>query len=655
MGISVNGPSGIDTKYIIDSLVSLEQQKITRVESAKKTDQVKIDAFSKVRSLLTDIKTKASALGKNSSFDLFSTTSTDDKAVVVKGGSGAVDGQYGIKVFQLATNEKMVSTDGRINSQSTSLASQGITAGTISIAGVEIQVTDTDTITDLRSKINNATDSTGSKLPVSASVLKISDTNYRLVLTSKNSGSEGVAYQDISGSTLQGLGIITDAAGNKGNVQQVVQSDGIAAAFGGLTDSSGIIQYSGTDSNGNAVSNTFIKTAGSTFDEFLQQVNQTFHDMATVTDNSGALTLTDKNAGRSQLSMTSLTIGGVAYATSLATAGRDGGGVLSNGKNSYMSVENVMITNTTNSVSGVVSGLTFDLKNVSATTEQTVSVERDFDAIQKKFQEFIDSYNALLSYSSSATKFKDTKNKTSKDGELSGDSTLPSIVSQIRSSIKKSFDLFDSEYKTLTMFGLKTDITNGTLQVDGDAFKKAMSTNFDDMLKIFTTIGTSNNTSVNLGRATKETTEGRYELQELDAEHLQIRLQGSTEWITSEPRNGDIVAFSSGLVQGLSITAAAGVVQAGTTFTYSKGLSSLIDESITKLNDTKDGLITMRQQSLQKSIDSKDDRMLKLNDYIEKYRMRLTRQFTEMEKAMSSMQTQSNKLVSVMSGLINNK
>ncbi|HEX2956943.1 MAG TPA: flagellar cap protein FliD N-terminal domain-containing protein [Chitinispirillaceae bacterium] len=58
MGISVNGPSGIDSQYIIDSLVALEKNKVTSVQNQKKAYQVKIDAYSKFKTLVTDLKNK---------------------------------------------------------------------------------------------------------------------------------------------------------------------------------------------------------------------------------------------------------------------------------------------------------------------------------------------------------------------------------------------------------------------------------------------------------------------------------------------------------------------------------------------------------------------------------------------------------------------
>ncbi|MCX7726289.1 MAG: hypothetical protein N2053_05520 [Chitinispirillaceae bacterium] len=107
MGISVNGPSGIDTKYIIDSLVAIEKEKVTKVEKQKASYQSKIEAYSKFNSLLSDLKSKAEALSALTSFDIFKTTSSNEKIVTITGGTGGVDSIYEVEVFQLASNEKM--------------------------------------------------------------------------------------------------------------------------------------------------------------------------------------------------------------------------------------------------------------------------------------------------------------------------------------------------------------------------------------------------------------------------------------------------------------------------------------------------------------------------------------------------------------------
>lgn len=656
MGISINGPSGIDTKTIIDTLVGIEQNKVKKVERAKALDQLKIDAYSKVRSLLSEIRTKAASLSKSSSFDLFQSKSSNEKAVTATGGTGTVDGTYDVKVFQLASNEKMISRDGLVTSQTAALSSL-MTPGVINVDGVDITIDNDDTIQDLRMKINTATKPNGDKLGVSASVVKMSDTNFRLVLSSKNTGTTGVSYRDVSGTVLQGLGII-DAAGSKGNVNQIVRAN---TAFEGMMGTAGnIIQFAGTDHNGNSVNfqyTTIATTAA--FDaaaqgtKFLEQVEKAYNGTvdASFEAGTGNLILNDKVTGASKLALSSLTVNGTAVnnPTENLSIGTEGAGVLTAGRDSFFSLEEIYMSSTNNSVSGAFTGVTFNFHSTSVSENVNINLTRDADGIQKKFQELIDSYNSLVSYAKSATKYADPDDEESSDGELAGDSTLMSMVTQIRSSLKQEFGLFGTsgKYTNLTMFGLKTDVASGQFSVDSTAFKKGLETHFDDLVNIFSTLGVSENTSLTLGRSTADTSSGKYNLEEVDAAHLRIQLQGSTEWYTSDARSGDIVNFSSGPVKGLSLTAPAGSVAAGgNTFTFSKGISTLLDETINKMINSKDGLITLRQESWRKSMDQKVDRIDRLEDQIERYRLRLTSQYAAMEKAMSDLTSQAGNVIS---------
>lgn len=646
MGITVNGPSGIDTQYIIDSLVELERQKVTKVQSEKKAYQVKIDAYSKFKSLLSDLRSKANALSKVSSFDLFTAKSSNEKAVTIEGGTGSVDSQYDVRVFQLAANEKMISADGKITSQTESLSSMGITAGEISIDGVSIIIDDDDTIQDLRLKINNATDEDGNKIGVSASVLKVSDTDYRLVLTSKESGSSGIEYRDISGSTLQDLGIIMDADGNKGNInQQLSSSSDIRSEFEALAAGQSIT-IDGFDHDGRAISATLVKKAGDTADDFLKELNKAYNGMIEASfDEEGNLQITDKVTGTSRLALNNLNIGGSEHALSVSVIGDEGAGVLSTGKDAYFSVENVFMSSNKNSASGFVTGATFNLHSVTADESVKVELTRDVDGIKKKFQELVDAYNALLRFSKDSTKHANPDDETSTNGALAGDSTTSSIVSQVRSFFQQQYDTFEGTYTNFALIGLKTDTSTGEYKIDDEMFKKALDKGFDEVVRLFTTTGVSDNSGISMGRTTKDTKSGAYILEEIDSQHFRIQLQGSSEWYVSDARTGEIITFSDGPAKGLSLTAPQGSIGGGSaTFTFSKGLATILDEVVNKLTDGTEGTVALRQESWRRSMKYADDRILKLEDRIEKYRLRLVKQFSAMEQAMSQMQAQGSQL-----------
>lgn len=654
MGISVNGPSGIDTQYIIDSLVDLERNRVRTVEAQKKAFQVKIDAYAKLKTLLTDLSTKALSLSKLTSFDVFQTSSTNEEIATVTGGAGSVDGTYDIEVFQLAGNEKMISADGLVNDQTASLSSLGIGVGTISIDGVEIEIDTDDTMQDLRQKINNATDADGNRIGVSASVLRITDDNYRLVLTAREAGSAGVEYQDVTGSTLVDLGIITDVAGNKGTINQVVTSAGNAqAAWDALADGESV-EITATDRSGNDITATIVKRPGDTSDDFLTAVNEAFNGLVEATfDGGGALVLTDRVGGTSQLNVSEMLFGGAAETMNVSTWGNRGAGVLSIGRDAYFSIENIFMSNNTNSASGFVQGVTFDFHAVSEGESVTVELERDQDAIKEKFKEMINAYNAILRFSNSNTRYADPNDEDAKSGDLAGDSTVRSIVSQINSAFHQQFEELNTVYTSFTMLGLKTNTQNSELELDDEMFEEAITRNFDEVVNLFITRGTSDNNNVVLGTSNSDTQAGTYVLEELDADHFRARLESDTTWYTSAARTGEIISFEDGPLNGLSLTAPAGSIGVGNTasFIFSKGLSTIIDEAIDDLTDSQEGLVAMRTESWQRSISNADDKIVQLEDRIESYRLRLVKQFTAMEQALSQMQSQSANMLSALSNL----
>lgn len=648
MGISINGPSGIDTAYIIESLVALEYSKVDRVKVQQNDYQIKIDAYTKLLNLVKDIGSRANSLKNEEDFDIFKTNSSNEEIVTFDTSAGGVAGSYDIQVFQKAQREKLVSSNNLITDQSASLTSLGIAAGSFSINGVEITLDADDTIQDLRMKINNATDGNGDKAGVTATVLKISDNNFRLVLSQDETGSDGAAYQDLhGGTTLQDLGIITNAAGDKDLAAQTLQSvDDLNAAFSALAIGA-TIEYGGFDHDGNSVSNSFIVTATSTIDDFLSQVSDTYHGMAEVSiDGSGILSITDKTKGASDLAMTSLVMDGTGYAVNRTIIGNSGQNVLSVGKDAFFSIDSINLQSDKNQASGYISGVNLEFHKASYDETATISMERDFDAIADKVDELLNAYNAVLRYVKSSTQHEDEE-EGEKGGSLAGDMTASSILSQIKGIFQKNFDVTgSSDYDTLTMVGIKTDINSGEFKLDRTDFKEALSESFNEVTKLFITYGYSDNPNITMGTYSENTQDGVYSLIEVDPNQYSIeKTNPPTPGVElSEPRQGDIISFTKGPAMGLSITAP--VASGNAVFTFSKGLSGHLDEMIENLTDGQDGVISLRQKSWRSAQGRLDDRILSLESRVESYRLRLVKQFAAMEQTLSQLNAQSSNMMS---------
>jgi len=649
MGISINGPSGIDTAYIIESLVKLEYDKVDAVKKKQSAYDVKIEAYSKLLTMTNEIGKSARALKDEENFNIFKTNISNEDIVTLETSTGSVAGSYDIQVFQTAQREKLVTRDNLITSNSDSLSSLGISPGKFSINGIEIELDADDTVLDLRNKINTTTDADGKKTGVTATVLKVATDNFRLVLTNSETGASGADYQDLEGgTTLQDLGVIIDAGGDKGiTAQTLLSADDINAAFSALAIDEQII-YSGKDHDGNTVSNTYTKTAASTIDDFLKQISDTYHGMVDVAiDGSGYLSITDSSLGQSSLEMTSLVFGGApSSVVSVDTIGNSGQNVLNIGNNAFFSIDGITLSSDDNKAKDYIQGVTLEFHKASTTETVSIEMDRDYDAIADKVNDLLGSYNALTRYVRTSTKFRNTEENES-GGALAGDMTTSSILNQVRAIFQKNFDVTgDAKYSSLTMVGVKTNTQNSEFELDRTVFKEALEESFDDVIKLFVTQGYSDNPNITLGSYSEKTTDGIYALVEVDNDHYQIEktLPTTSDPVVSESRNGDIISFKSGAAEGLSITAPRGSGNA--TFTFSKGLVEHLDELIKELTDGREGTIPMRQESWNKAKSRLDDRIMTLESRVESYRIRLVKQFAAMEQTLNQLSSQSSNMLS---------
>jgi len=65
--------------------------------------------------------------------------------------------------------------------------------------------------------------------------------------------------------------------------------------------------------------------------------------------------------------------------------------------------------------------------------------------------------------------------------------------------------------------------------------------------------------------------------------------------------------------------------------------------------------VAMRTESYQRSITSAEDQITQLEKRIEKYRLRLVSQFSAMEQALSTLQSQSSNMLTSISSLSSSK
>lgn len=228
---STGSGTGIDYSALVEAAVAKRLAPADRIDQTITRNDARIAAYTELQTLLqgmndalTGLRNRtASTGGSTNLFDqraayLSSSTSSVDPGDVlsITAADGAETGTHTIEVQQLATRHKIGS--GTQTSNTAALGLSGtVTIGVEGGTAVTISVNETDSLTAVRDAINAQKAASG----VTASIIKVSDGAYQLILTANDTG-KAIALSDGSGPVLAGLGLV-DESGAAANELVAVQ------------------------------------------------------------------------------------------------------------------------------------------------------------------------------------------------------------------------------------------------------------------------------------------------------------------------------------------------------------------------------------------------------------------------------------------------
>jgi flagellar hook-associated protein 2 len=240
MGLSTNLISGLasgfDWRTMIDEIMKIEHRSVDLVEARKREYEEKLTEWQSINTELLSLKKAAGDLKDPEDFSVFTTAMTTDRSSVeasdllsVSTTSDASTGSCSIRVTQLAAAQKLSSNS--FLSFTEALGSS--CAGDILVNGAVITISESDSLSNLRDKINNA-NSGLNPTGVTASIVAYGTNNCRLILTSDSTGEDGISLLNASATDVLGnLGFIETASGSyvvKNAVTGGAQSDRFTSA-----------------------------------------------------------------------------------------------------------------------------------------------------------------------------------------------------------------------------------------------------------------------------------------------------------------------------------------------------------------------------------------------------------------------------------------
>ena len=509
LDMSISGlASGFDWKSVVDQLTAVERTPQATVRTEQATLSKRRDALGQIATQLTDLQTKATALGDATLYTRRSGGSSDSSVATVSAADGAVTGTNTISVLTLATPSSWLgatsgvisplnsaSVDANTAATGPTMASAGwgatFTAGTVTV-GVkdnttgavtnrQITVAATDTLKEVLSKLDTAI---GPALSA-----KYSNVTDQVTLTPPAGSSLILGASSDTSNLLSCLKLFTPAAG----------ADAVSATkLGSLRLSSTLpnqplttaLTYGVSATTGrfsiNGVSIDYSST--STLSSVLNSINDSAAGVQASFDSSqNRIVLKNKEPGNRGVVLSDTA--GSNFLTSFGLIG----GTLSSGTDLEYSINGGSTlkarSNTITDADSGLTGLTITAAKVGTTT---ITSANDTGAAKSAIDALVSSVNRVQSLISSLTvSNRDAAGKITA-GVLAYDQTIFQLGSSLRSLLAPQLSGSPSStIRGLSDLGYSTSgYSNEMTATNAASLTGALSSQLSEVQKFFATTTT---------------------------------------------------------------------------------------------------------------------------------------------------------------------
>lgn len=207
----------IDWNALVEEAVNAKLSKADNIDLRVTNNEIKIAAYQKMQSLLNSVSDAAQALRADSGVSSVSGNVFASRAAYLTANgdvdasatlsatveNGASTGTHELIVSQLAKAHKVIGT--ALTGKSDDLGYDGVMSlGTDAGASVQITINANMSLAEVAEAINAKSDESG----VKASIIKVSDSDYRLVLSSTETGETIIASNVSGDEVLKNIGIL---------------------------------------------------------------------------------------------------------------------------------------------------------------------------------------------------------------------------------------------------------------------------------------------------------------------------------------------------------------------------------------------------------------------------------------------------------------
>lgn len=476
--------TGINWNQIIQQLMQVERQPITRIQQRISTLQQQQTAIRDLRNLLFTVSNRARDFRTANVFSQFTATSSETGVLTATvSGQSPVTGSYSVNVTQLASATVALSSAkmGASINPNVALSSSGIstavTAGKFTINGVEFTVDPaTQSLNDILSAI------TSSSAGVNATYDSLND---KVVLTNKTAGDTSIINIGATGDDSNFLTAVNLRGASQGalgdGTTQVTSTRNLGAVVPGtklqdINFANGAVTAGLFRINGVAIT---VDPANQSLSDIISAINNSNAGVTATYDSvSDGIRVVSKEFGSRTIAFgspsdTSNFLSVVNLTTATQTVGRDATFSIDGGPTQ---------TRSTNQISDAIGGLTL---NLLSTGTSMVTVANDDEAAVTAVRNFLSEINNAVSRIQELTR---------RNGTLEADYSIRSIQDYLRSIVFSAVSGATGDYQSLADVGVNTGSTFDSstvsdFQLNEDKFREALRTNRSAVAFLFSNSG----------------------------------------------------------------------------------------------------------------------------------------------------------------------
>lgn len=650
--------SGLDINSIVTAIVNAEKDPaLAKMISSSGEATAMISAYGILNSELSGFKDSYKDLSRSSTFSAASASSSDTSILGASLGIGAATGSWSFEVEQQAKAQTLVSSAANSYAEATSEVGTGTisfsygtyeTDGSFSInpdKPIETLTIDAsnNSLDKMRDAINEG------DFSVSASIIN-DGSNYRLVLTNKETGEANAMEITVTDDNGSGLSSLTYSATTK-------NMDETSTAQDAKIIMNGIEITRATNNISNVIEGVTLNINGET--EVGKTVSLTItQDTSTVEDQINAFV---ENYNSTITQMNSLTADG-------GDSGSDGA---LNGDSTVRNIQN-MLRGVLNTSLSHIGGAVQSFADLGMLTNRDGTLSLDAtkfaDVIKNDMESVANFFTASGAASDSLIDFESNNSLTkpgsydvevtkfATQGKLTGSAfTVPITIDSSNDTFQMRLDGFLSEDIVLssktynTMDELVTELQS-KINSDSNFVENGLNVSILESAGMLTINSNSYGASSTVAFTGSSGVSDAFELllgvdspTNVIGEDMEGKIDGKAAYA-----NGQFLLSENGDSTGLKIKVNGGALGSRGTVTYAEGMSTVLNNTLDSIIDVNissttgdiensGSIIDGKIDSLYKKINSIDEQQESLTYKMDKLETRLYKQFNAMDIAVASL------------------